>query len=649
MVTSLAEDQKTKMETQKNQVVERLTKATNILVAVSNNPSVDQLAGAIGLTLLLNKLNKHATAVFSGAVPSTLEFLQPGKTLEKNTDSLRDFIIALDKSKADKLRYKVEDDMVKIFITPYMTSISDKDLEFSQGDFNVELVITLGVNEQQDLDFAITSNGRILHDATVMSISTHAGGSLGSVNWVDESASSLCEMLVSMGVALKADVLDQQMSTALLTGIVAETERFSNEKTSSETMQMSAKLMAAGANQQLVASELEPPEPEPIPLPPPPAHEPESAAEPDHLPTAPEEAEDIELPDIPENAELAEQQPEPPEAPPAPEPEPVAADGTLEISHESEQEDSGEGVEEDQDNKSESKPPAPLEIPVDQIHIDDDGELKPFEEVPISNPKQDTNAPTASRLIVDPPTLSGTLTANSHPEELEPSGDILGVGSNTGTLLKHDTDSSSEDLDAEVSLPPLPGEADSESNATTIPAATHFPPFADPQPEQTLTDLENYVTGGHPAGANVSSDDSSAAEPPVTDLGVAQDAVAQALAGGSPQHLPPVQALNAQPVDINLANVPGASPSLESVIAGNSSAPLTDDFPPLTPITTTPIAQHSDIQDDAEIDTLSANSNAPPPVPPPLMPPSEPTMLYGQQKLPNAEDDNQSQDPMGPI
>ena len=53
---------------------------------------------------LLNKLGKHATAVFSGQVPSTIEFLQPEKTLEKNTDSLRDFIIALDKSKADKLR-----------------------------------------------------------------------------------------------------------------------------------------------------------------------------------------------------------------------------------------------------------------------------------------------------------------------------------------------------------------------------------------------------------------------------------------------------------------------------------------------------------------------------------------------------------------
>src|SRR3982751_468377 len=138
----------------KQQVAERLKQATNILVTVSANPSVDQLASCIGLTLLLNKTGKHATAVFSGKVPSTLEFLQPEKTIETNTDSLRDFIISLDKSKADKLRYKVEDEVVRIFITPYRTSISQKDLVFSQGDFNVQVVVTLGIRDQVQIDEA---------------------------------------------------------------------------------------------------------------------------------------------------------------------------------------------------------------------------------------------------------------------------------------------------------------------------------------------------------------------------------------------------------------------------------------------------------------------------------------------------------------
>ncbi|HTE22375.1 MAG TPA: hypothetical protein VK674_05030 [Candidatus Limnocylindria bacterium] len=246
------------MENPKNQLATKLKDANNVLVTVSTNPSVDQLSAAIGLTLFLSKLKKHATTVFSGQVPSTIDFLKPEETIESNTDSLRDFIISLDKGKADKIRYKVEDTMVKIFITPYRTSIGETDLVFSQGDFNVDVVIALGIHNREDLDQAITAHGRILHDATVATINTKEGSEIGTLNWIDPQASSLCEMTVVLTDLLKTNTLDGQMATALLTGIVAETERFSNEKTSSNTMNASAKLMAAGANQQLVATKLEP-------------------------------------------------------------------------------------------------------------------------------------------------------------------------------------------------------------------------------------------------------------------------------------------------------------------------------------------------------------------------------------------------------
>ncbi len=254
----------------KQQIVERIKQASNILVTVSNNPSVDQLASCIGLTLLLNKMDKHATAVFSGQVPSTIEFLQPGKTIETNTDSLQDFIISLDKNKADKLRYKVEDEVVRIFITPYKTSISEKDLVFSQGDFNVEVVIALGVKDRAQLDMAITAHGRILHDATVVSINAgnDKAAELGQINWQESAASSLSEMLVSISEAFGAGLIDNQIATAFLTGIVAETKRFSNDRTSPKVMTMSAQLMAAGANQQLIVSKLEPPPPLPPQKPP---------------------------------------------------------------------------------------------------------------------------------------------------------------------------------------------------------------------------------------------------------------------------------------------------------------------------------------------------------------------------------------------
>ena len=244
----------------RQQIIDKIKESSNILVTVSKDPSVDELSAALGLTIMLNKLKKHATAVVSGEIPPAVNFLDPEKTFENTVDSLRDFIIALDKEKADHLRYKVEGDVVKIFITPYRTTISDKDLEFSQGDYNVELVLALGVTDETQLDAALEAHGKILHDATVASVSASGDASkLGSIDWHDEMASSLSEMLVSLSEAIKGDkpLLDEQTSTALLTGIVAATDRFSNNRTSSKVMTMSAQLMAAGANQQLIAAKLE--------------------------------------------------------------------------------------------------------------------------------------------------------------------------------------------------------------------------------------------------------------------------------------------------------------------------------------------------------------------------------------------------------
>jgi nanoRNase/pAp phosphatase (c-di-AMP/oligoRNAs hydrolase) len=376
------------MDSAKQELIEKLKSSSNVLVTVSRNPSVDQLSALLGLGLILNKQGKHAAAVFSGNIPSTIQFLKPEDTFEKNTDSLRDFIIALDKSKADKLRYKVEDNIVRIFITPYKTSITQNDLDFSQGDFNVDLVIALGVKNQADLDDAITAHGRILHDATVASINTNNGGELGSINWRDQGASSLSELVTDLSQSIGDNVLDQQIATALLTGVVSETNRFSNDKTSSQTMTMSAVLMAAGANQQLVATKLE---------------EPQAVRQVSNNESVDNQGDSQHKTDEPEDAV-------------------VGSDGTLEIKHQpGESPDHHEDKpEEEHDDKIES-----VELPVPAPEVEEPQFVEEPEQPNLDVQPPAGNQPTigltsTSKMVTEPPLLGGTLTANSQEEALDP-------------------------------------------------------------------------------------------------------------------------------------------------------------------------------------------------------------------------------------
>ena len=241
-------------------VVEKINAAESVLVTLSRDPSVDDIAAAIGLTLALSNSGKHTTAIYSGKTPNALEFLKPEKTFETNTNSLQDFIIALAKDKADHLRYKIEGDFVKVYITPYKTTITENDLEFSHGDVNVDLVVSLNVKDENDLDAALAEHGRILHGAEIVNISNGEPGGMRGVKWNDEKASSVSEMVVKLIDAMAgeagAGVISADIATALLTGIEAATDRFSNEKTTPVVLALSSRLMGAGADQQLIVSNI---------------------------------------------------------------------------------------------------------------------------------------------------------------------------------------------------------------------------------------------------------------------------------------------------------------------------------------------------------------------------------------------------------
>ena len=163
------------------EVARKIGESHNVLIAISSDPSVDELAAAIGLSIYLDKLGTRATAIYSGSTPNALEFLKPEETFEATADTLQDFVIALNKDKADHLRYKLDGDYVKIYITPYRHRLSEEDLDFSYGDYNVDLVLALDVANGIDLDEALREHGRIMHDAVIINITTGNPGKFGEI------------------------------------------------------------------------------------------------------------------------------------------------------------------------------------------------------------------------------------------------------------------------------------------------------------------------------------------------------------------------------------------------------------------------------------------------------------------------------------
>lgn len=621
------------MDDIKKQIVERLKQANNILVTVRNDPTVDLLSACIGLSLVLDKMDKHAAAVFSGKVPSAMEFLKPEDTIEQTPDSLRDFIIALDKSKADKLRYKLEDTVVRIFITPYKTSLSQADLEFSQGDFNVDVVVALGAHEQQELDQAITVHGRILHDATIISVNNTPNGNLGSLAWQEIGASSISEMVAELVTDLQKDTLDNQIATALLTGIVAETERFSNDKTTPRTMAVAGELMAAGANQQLVATSLQAAV----------QHETEVSAPVNSTPAntdgdndqpsgiAPIKVSDDGTLEIDHGKEPAEEQRLPempaPEFPvePAPKPEPEEEPVSMPEPSQIIKPEAQELPKIVTANRPMLPTPSPAQASADG---------SPLRETPFTGEFEDAPAASRSYLVDRPeihPAEAPTVSQPSVPAAIPASEPAMPLLHRDASMMPAQS-AIPEPSVMQASVPhidmPLPAPMAPMPPSMLVPAMPmpSTPAPGTPPSSQTLSQIEESVHSPHV--------DTPAA--PARDVTAARDQVMDALTSAG-SRFEPLQSLNASPLGDGLhphtdtvavapPSVPAAPAPISVDADGNlvqqphptpmsaMPQPLVDNQPTPPPFTMPP--------QNAAPAQANIAPNSPPPVPPPMTPPS---------------------------
>jgi phosphoesterase RecJ-like protein len=92
-----------------------------------------------------------------------------------------------------------------------------------------------------------TDESEWLARARVVNVDHHATSDyFGDLNLVDATAAATCQVLARLVPELEVD-LDEDLATALLTGIVRDSHGFAEPSTSAETLRLSALLVEAGA------------------------------------------------------------------------------------------------------------------------------------------------------------------------------------------------------------------------------------------------------------------------------------------------------------------------------------------------------------------------------------------------------------------
>jgi len=237
-----------------DQIVNQFLKSERILLLPSAPADGDTLGSSFALYKVLQKLGKEVTVLCPESPPKDLQFLPLIDRVNQEDSGGEVFTITID-ADAKNVRHEMVDGKVKIIVTPGETPISKDKVSFNEGLKQYDILVTVDTGDLQQLGKFYEDNTELFHSVPLINIDHHASNSeFGTINHVNITASATTEMLLpiieKMEEQTGKDLMDEDIATLLLAGIVTDTGSFQHSNTTPKSFVVSAQLLELGARQQ---------------------------------------------------------------------------------------------------------------------------------------------------------------------------------------------------------------------------------------------------------------------------------------------------------------------------------------------------------------------------------------------------------------
>ncbi|MFC1655865.1 bifunctional oligoribonuclease/PAP phosphatase NrnA [Patescibacteria group bacterium] len=245
-------------ETQiQSQIIQLLQKSEKILIMPSSPPDGDSIGSALALFLALKKLKKEVTVVCADPIPDVYQFLPTTNVIDDHLVTSNDFIVTLDctKAKIDTIKTNLEDNKINIIISPKNGSLSEREVSYHYGPSKYDLIMVVDAGDLSQLGKLYEDNAGLFTQIPVINIDHHVSNNhFGKINLIDIMASSATELIIPIieGLAKAEDkeIINEDIATLLLAGIITDTGSFQNANTSPKAFASAAHLLGYGARQQ---------------------------------------------------------------------------------------------------------------------------------------------------------------------------------------------------------------------------------------------------------------------------------------------------------------------------------------------------------------------------------------------------------------
>lgn len=246
------------------QIINQVNKAKHILIVFGSDFNGDALSASLALFLFLKKINKKVSVASSQAPKKETEaniwsFLPAHNKIENNLKNLRKFIVSLNikNAKISQIKYNVDGEKLNFIIAPEEGWFKPEDVSSSSGGFEYDLIFTINTPDLESLGQIYDNNIEFFYKTNIINIDHQANNEeYGQINYIDISLSSVAELVFKIIQGYNEQMIDEDIATCLLTGIIVKTKNYKSSKLTPTTLLTSSKLISAGAKREDIVNNL---------------------------------------------------------------------------------------------------------------------------------------------------------------------------------------------------------------------------------------------------------------------------------------------------------------------------------------------------------------------------------------------------------
>jgi len=237
----------------KQQILELIKKSSYPLILIPENPEGDAIASALALFLILKKIDKNPQIACSKAIAEKFFFLPRQEEIRHHISGERAYKISLNvgNNEIKELSYEQIGNMLNVNIITKSSSINKNSLNLEPSKFKYDLILILSTPDLESLGKIYFDNTELFFQTPIINIDHHPSNEyFGTVNLVEVTSASTAEIVAEIKNAILPEKNDEEISTLLLAGIIAETNNFQSNAINPSTFSTAASLLAAGAKQE---------------------------------------------------------------------------------------------------------------------------------------------------------------------------------------------------------------------------------------------------------------------------------------------------------------------------------------------------------------------------------------------------------------